>query len=215
MLAGWVIVCGILAGAFALRAVNRGRRRHPFAAALHGTLAAFWLVLAVAAALIGIDLRSYARLTNETPAAEVRFRQEGERRFAAEVMYPEGGSESFALAGDEWQLDARVLKWHGAALVLGLDPSFRLDRIGGRYRDIEQERSAPRTVHELARPDGVDVWSIAQRFHAWLPFVDAVYGSATFLPMADGAHYAVSVAPTGLLARPLNGPARQAVSAWH
>jgi hypothetical protein len=155
------------------------------------------------------------RLTAETPAAEVRFRQQGERRFAAEVLYPDGRREAFDLAGDEWQLDARVLKWHGAATLLGLDTHFRLDRIGGRYRDIAAERSEPRTVHELARPGGLDVWWLARRFHAWLPWVDALYGSATYLPMADGAHYAVGVAASGLVARPLNRAAREAVAAWH
>ena len=215
MLAVAILACGVIAAAFAVRAVHRARRRRPFSGLVYGVVAALWLVLAAAAALVGVNLQGYARLTAEAPAAEVRFRQQGERRFAAEVLYPDGRSESFELAGDEWQLDARVLKWHGAATMLGLDTAFRLDRIGGRYRDIAAERSQPRTVHELARPPGLDVWSLARRFHAWLPWLDALYGSATYLPMADGAHYAVSASASGLVARPQNRPAREAVSAWH
>ena len=46
----------------------------------------------------------------------------------------------------------------------------------------------------------------------WLPFVDAVYGSATYMPMADGARYQVSITQSGLIARPLN-PAADAVTA--
>jgi hypothetical protein len=215
MLVAAILACGVVAAAFAAGAVRRAKRRRPLLALLHAAAAVLCLALAATAALVGVNLQGYARLTAETPAAEVRFRQQGERRFAAEVLYPNGGSEAFDLAGDEWQLDARVLKWHGAATMLGLDTAFRLDRIGGRYRDIAAERSEPRTVHELARPPGVDVWSLARRFHAWLPWLDALYGSATYLPMADGAHYAVSVSATGLLARPLNRAAREAVSAWH
>jgi hypothetical protein len=45
--------------------------------------------------------------------------------------------------------------------------------------------------------------------------VDAVYGSATFLPMADKAAYAISASQTGLIARPLNEAARNAISGWH
>jgi len=165
--------------------------------------------------LVGVDLASYARLTHEAPVAELRFRQEGNQRYFAEVLHPDGEREGFVLAGDEWQLDARVLKWRGAATMIGFDSVFRLDRIGGRYRDITLERTAPRTVFELARPRGVDVWSLAQRFHRFLPWVDALYGSATYLPMADGAHYAVSISATGLLARPLNREAREAVAGWH
>ena len=150
MLAVVVIACGILAAAFAVRAVHRGRRGHPLAGLVHGLVAGVVLAVAAAAALVGVNLQGYMRLTNETPAAEVRFRQQGDRRFAAEVLYPDHTREAFDLAGDEWQLDARVLKWHAPATMLGLDTALRLDRIGGRYRDVANERSEPRTVYELA-----------------------------------------------------------------
>ena len=210
-----VLACGLVALAFALAAARRAGRRRPIACALHGFAAVAWLGFGALAALVGVDLASYARLTHEEPVAEIRFRQQGNQRYAAEVLHPDGERESFDLAGDEWQLDARVLKWHGAATLLGLDTGFRLDRIGGRYRDLAEERSAPRTVYELARPRGLDVWSLVRRFHAFLPWLDALYGSATYLPMAEGAHYAVSISSTGLLARPLNREAREAVAAWH
>jgi hypothetical protein len=42
-----------------------------------------------------------------------------------------------------------------------------------------------------------------------------LYGSATYLPMADGADYEVTVSQSGLVARPLNDAARLAVGAWH
>jgi hypothetical protein len=215
ILAAAVLACGVLALAFALRAANRSRHGRPIASTAHALVAALWLALGAAVALIGVDVGTYARLTYEAPVAEVRFRQMGDRRFDAELLLPDGARREFVLAGDEWQLDARVLKWHGAATLLGFDTGDRLDRIGGRYRDIERERTAPRTVFELAHPQGVDVWRLARRFHAWLPWLDALYGSATYLPMAEGAHYAVTISPTGLVARPLNREAREAVAAWH
>jgi hypothetical protein len=45
--------------------------------------------------------------------------------------------------------------------------------------------------------------------------VDALYGSATYLPMVDGALYEIKVSQSGLLARPLNQAAREAVGSWH
>jgi hypothetical protein len=47
-----------------------------------------------------------------------------------------------------------------------------------------------------------------------VPWVDALFGSATFVPMADGALYAVSVSQSGLIARPANQAARNAVAGW-
>ena len=82
-----------------------------------------------------------------------------------------------------------MLKWRGFANLLGLDARYRLERLGGRYVEIEQERSAARSVYALGAAPALDLWLLARAYPRWLPFVDAVYGSATYLPMADGARY--------------------------
>jgi hypothetical protein len=92
--------------------------------------------------------------------------------------------------------------------VLGLDARYRLERVSGRYTDIAQERIDPRTVYALCEPGPFDLWTLARDYPGWLPFVDAVYGSATYLPMADGATYEVTLTQSGLVARPQNAAAR-------
>ncbi len=119
------------------------------------------------------------------------------------------------LRGDEWQLDARILKWHGIAFLFGFDTVYRLDRLSGRYRDIAQERTAERTVYSLGEDRGLDLWTIVQKHGRWLPWVDAVYGSATYMPMVDRGSYNVLISTTGLLTRPRNDIAREAVRKWH
>ena len=58
-----------------------------------------------------------------------------------------------SMLGDEWQLDARVINWKPPATLLGLEPIYRLERLSGRYPDLVDERTAPRSVHALiARP---------------------------------------------------------------
>ena len=59
-----------------------------------------------------------------------------------------------------------------------------------------------------------DLWQFANEYQDWLQWVDAVYGSAVFLPMSDGAKYSISISRTGLIARPVNDEARKAVSQW-
>ena len=61
----------------------------------------------------------------------------------------------------------------------------------------------------------IDLWQLVHDYHRWLPWFDALYGSATYLPMADGALYDIKASPSGLLARPLNEAARNAVGNWH
>ncbi len=155
------------------------------------------------------------RLSFEQPAGELQFARTGEREFNAVLTYPSGETASFALRGDEWQVDARVLKWRAFANIVGFDTAYRLERISGRYTRVEDERAQPRTVYALNPPQRIDPWDLAHRYRSWLPWLDAIYGSATFLPMADGALYEIKVSQSGLIARPLNQAARAAVGGWH
>ena len=181
----------------------------------HGAASLIFLLAAVCAVLVGTNLRSYQRLAYEQPAGELQLTKTGDRQFDAVLSYPDGQRDSFLLRGDEWQVDARVLKWHAFANLLGFDAAYRLQRIGGRYSRVEEERTLPRTVYDLHAPGGIDPWELVHRYRSWVPWLDALYGSATFLPMADGALYEITVSQSGLVARPLNQAAREAVGSWH
>ncbi len=207
-------LCVLVGLMFLLLAGRRFRRRRFGSCALHGASSLVFFLAAACAALIGFDLLTYDRLTREQPALEAQFSRLGDQQFDVVLTYPSGATQRFALRGDDWQVDARVLKWHGAASVLGFDTAYRLERIGGRYVDIDRERDAARTVYELNPPRRVDAWTLLRRFHPYVPWVDTLYGSAAFMPMSDGARYEVKVSQSGLVARPLNVAAQQAVSAW-
>ena len=172
------------------------------------------LALAALAAAVGLNLRTYDRLTHEIPVATVSFQPLGEQAFSAVLAQAAGRTFVFDTYGDEWQLDARILKWRGIATVLGFDTIYRLDRFAGRYRDAAQERTGRRSVHSLNDEPGLDVWAWTRAYPRWLPWVDAVYGSATYMPMVAGATYRVTASPTGLLARPVNAAARKALRQW-
>lgn len=166
-------------------------------------------------ASVALNLRTYFRLTYEQPVATLSFAALGPQSFRATLTDAGGGIHTAELRGDDWELSARVLKWKGFASVIGLDPLYRLDRLGGRYQNLGQERNDYHSVVDLgAGAGGIDLWSLAGGHAAWLPWVDAGYGSATYLPMADGAQYTVSLSPTGLLARPANAAAEAAATHW-
>lgn len=211
-----LIILFALAGIlFLLAAVRRLHRRKILGGILNGATALVLILLSVCAALIAANLQSYRRLSFEQAAGELQFARTGEREFNAVLTYPSGERASFALRGDEWQVDARVLKWSAFANVIGFDTAYRLERISGRYAHIEDERAQPRTVYALNPPQRIDPWDLAHRYRSWLPWLDAIYGSATFLPMGDGALYEIKVSQSGLIARPLNQAARAAVGGWH
>jgi hypothetical protein len=164
--------------------------------------------------LLLANLLTYDRLTRERLVAEIRFQARAPQLFWAYVAPVKKDPGIFEMRGDEWQMDARVLKWRRMALVLGFDTVYRLDRLSGRYHDIRQERSGPRTVYSLSDEPGLDIWTLVRRHARWIPGVDALYGSATYMPMVDGARYGVFISASGLLARPQNDIAKEALSGW-
>src|ERR1700691_46090 len=198
-----------------IAAIRRLRRRRLTGGAVGGATALVLFLLAAGAGLIAVDLQTYQRLTYEKPAAELQLTRTGEREFNAVLTYPTGEHAGFTLHGDDWQIDARVLKWHGIADLLGFNAAYRLERISGRYASIEDEQRQPRSVYSLNPPERVDLWSLVRSYRSWVPWVDALYGSATYLPMADGALYQINVSQSRLIARPLNQAAREAVGNWH
>jgi hypothetical protein len=210
-----IIVFALTGVLFLVAAVRLLRRDRIVGGTLNGAVALVLILLSVCAALIAANLRTYQRLTFEQPAGELQLTRSGEREFNAVLSYPSGERTHFALRGDEWQIDARVLKWHALANLIGFDSAYRLERISGRYTRIEDERNEPHTVYSLYEPQRIDPWELVHRYHSWIPWMDAFYGSATFLPMADGALYEIQVTQSGLIARPLNQAARDAVASWH
>ncbi|AOU97129.1 hypothetical protein BI364_03140 [Acidihalobacter yilgarnensis] len=186
--------------------------RRPLRAGGRGSIGLILLAVATLASLAALDLAGYQRLTAERPVAVIRFAAAGPATYTARLTTAFGETASYRLLGQDWRLDARVLKWRAWATLLGFEPLYQLRRLSGRYASVADAQSRPHTVYAIGHDRGLDVWMWARRLH--LSFVDAVYGSSVYLPMAAGAEYRVSLGPTGLIARPENEAARQAVAGW-
>ena len=208
------VVGVLLAFPFELAAIRRLRRLQLVRGTLFFLSGATVLLVTAVAVLVAANLYTYARLTHEQEAARVSMRQLGERHYVLSVQPKGEPPRHFELRGDEWQMDARVLKWRAMGNLLGFDTLYRLERLSGRYGSVAAERAGPRTVHDLSEETSLDLWSLVRRHHAYVPFADALYGSAVYVPMSDGAEYTVSVSASGLLVRPVNDTARKAVGGW-
>ncbi|MBB5210669.1 cation/multidrug efflux pump [Microbulbifer hydrolyticus] len=182
---------------------------------VRGTVGLVLLAGALMIVLLALDVYSYRNLAQEHSVGTVSFERLDNQHFMVKFADEDGISQEFELYGDQWQLDARMLKWKGVLARWGIEPAYRLDRLSGRYLTLQDERNKERSVYSLSQSEhGVDVWSMLRDMDNRVPMVDAVYGSATFLPMQDGAVYEVRISHTGLLARPLNQQARSALNEW-
>jgi len=134
-------------------------------------------------------------------AARIAVRPMGPQKFIATVTQADGRSQTFDLAGDQIYVDAHIIKWKPIANLVGLHTAYELDRVGGRYQAIEQERSAPRTIHLLRDERPVELFQLRQRYSFLAPLYDAQYGSATFIEVKEPAELEVRVSTSGLLVR--------------
>ena len=201
----WILAA--LALLFALvQLVALGRRlraRRPFAAILRTLFLLVGLALALLLAGAGWSLRGYRLLGEEAPVVMVDARILSPQRWALTLTWPDGQRRDVALAGDAWRIEALVLKWKLPAVLAGLPPLYRLDRLSGRYDDTADEMNGMRTVVDFRDAGDCDLVTLARAHPDWLPMVDTVYGSGAYLPLVDGGHYTVSLMRTGaLVARP-------------
>jgi hypothetical protein len=199
---------------FVVSMLRHARRRRPLRAT--GSLAggATSGALGGASILLAFSYFGYGQLVDEQVVSQIEFSQSAPGEYVARLMIVGESDRLLPLRGNEWQMDARVVNWKPPATLLGLDPIYQLERLSGRYSSVDDELSERRTVHALSEDMTLDVWKVARRFPRLLPGVDAYYGTATYLPMADGARFEVTMTRTALIARPVNDAARQAVGDW-
>ena len=198
---GFVGALHLVAGLVALR------RRRPFRFVIRTLVGLLLLSLGALGGAAGIGMQGYRALTREDLAARIVVQPIGPQLFSATVHIP-GRTESsyYELAGDALYVDAHILKWHPMANVIGLHTAYELDRIAGRYDDLDRERSAPRTVHSLAPERWVDLFALRTRYTALSPVLDAEYGSGTFARVTEPGEFHVLVSTTGLLIRQIAVP---------
>ena|SRR6266498_1723117 len=200
-----MIAFDLLAVALIFLAASAWRKRNHVSSVVGFLAAALFLTLGVLCGAITLGIRGYRMFTQEALAATIKTEPVGPHRFRATVTLADSSLHMFDLAGDAVYVDAHVLKWRPLGTLLGLQTVYELDRIAGRYQALGDEQTLERTVYSLAQKKPFDAFDLARRYWVLRPFVDAEYGSATFVSStgtpARPATYEVRVSTTGLLVR--------------
>jgi len=180
---------------------------------LKGWLLSLLVAGSVIAGLAAWELRQFRPLDTEHPVAVVEFRQLSPQQYEAFLSIAGEESErQILIHGDLWELDAQVLRWRGLGEALGLQEGYRLNRLGGRYVAFEQQRNVAvaLTARLHATPTWRDLWLWVDR-QSDPRLLEADAFALRFMPLANGARFAVEIAPTGLTPVPLNPAAVEAV----
>jgi hypothetical protein len=179
------------------------------------------LAAGLAASLIGLNIQTYSRLTYERPVATVKVSAVNPalKLYKVDVERTDGAhvTQTCQLQGDEWILGARVQKWQPWANILGLDATYDLDQMANKYVSVTEANGKPITACDMAGPKP-DVNKYAPTGAvAWLMKLvqveDRKFGSANYMPLADGAEYKVVMTQSGLNSEPSNPVAQAANNA--
>lgn len=182
---------------------------------LKGTSGLLLFLCALFLGFCAFDISSYKQLTAEQKIASIRFKKIDHQHYLAAFTINGGETKEYDLYGDQWQLDSRVIKWSNYAVRFGMKTGYRLDRLAGRYLSLNDERNKTRKVYSINEsPAGIDSWLWLNNVDDFISFIDARYGSGVFLPMSDNGFYQISLTNSGLIARPLNQAAKEAVELW-
>ena len=159
-------------------------------------------VLGLPVALLGWNLHSFHRLTNEAPIAQLRFVQLAPQQYAVELRSGDFcTAQHYTIKGDEWRLDARFLKWKPLANLFGLDAQYRLDRLGGRYSDIREAGRRQPSIYEISNKPAIDLTDyLNEKWLSWSP-VDTYFGSSVYEAIDPAYEYTVYRSQSGLLVR--------------
>ena len=146
--------------------------------------------------------RAFGSFAGETLVATVTTQRTAPNEFLLTYRpaQPSGeaGARTVSLRGDQWMISGGIVKWHPWLTALGL-PSYQKPlRLAGQSSRAKSTGNAPAAAVELE--PGVDrIWEWLYRVDPYLPFVEAVYGSAAYVYVEPDRIQEVYVTPSGYL----------------
>ncbi len=187
---------------------RRRRRRHfKFGRAVGGTM-----VLLIATSLLWLTflLQTYIGLTSEIKVAQVKAFKTNNvpHHMSVELILYDGNGkvtsdEHYEVEGDEWMIQANIIKFAPWLNIVGFHSGFKLTRLEGRFDDVNMERNSTHSVVDLNGGDD-NFFKTIHTQGGWLaPFVDASYGNAVIIP-PDGT-YDITMSQDSLIARRVSG----------
>ena len=174
-----------------------------------------------AVALLALNTQTFARLSHENDVANVVVKSlnpgDNTWRITIQRLDVPNTVQTCDIQGDAWEMSARVQKWKPWANVLGLDTTYALDQVTNRYFNAARANGRPITACDLKGPvPAVDNY-VPNSWLNWLVGESYTeqrhFGSAAYMPNADGAVYKLVMTQAGLNAEPVNAAANQANAA--
>ncbi|MCK5217913.1 hypothetical protein KAR10_00215 [bacterium] len=156
--------------------------------------------------LAGTTLRTYTTFTRQDLVGTIECLEWNPEekiiivRFKAISQGRTSAPQTYSLYGDNWEINAHILKWNPKANLMGLHTAYRLNQIKGIYQSAAEESRRPHRAYALT-PGKDWIWWFLSRYGESFPLVEAVYGNAVSKPARSGQQFEIFVTTSGLSAR--------------
>lgn len=210
---GLAVLVGCLALILLYLTFRLGRHLEWFLGWLKGCALVLLLAGCVAVALLAWEFSQFKPIADGARVATLEFRQIGAQQYDVRIT-PAATAQPLAVQGHLWELEVQVLRWRGLPHMLGLEDGYRLNGLSGRYLTLEQQREKESSLtHPLHRtPAWRDAWRWLDTLNLGWLYADAF--TIRFMPIADGARYAVEIGTTGLSPVAMNAQALEAMKGF-
>ncbi|MDX1504850.1 MAG: hypothetical protein R3221_03985 [Spongiibacter sp.] len=164
--------------------------------------------------LVSHDMMAYRNLAEEDKIGAIYIVENSPREFTLRIEHPDGEVAQYRVHGDQWRLEARVIRWDKAIASTGVKNLVKLQRVSGRYADLGRQAVSAATEHNIHRDEVVDTWQWLRQGDLIWRWVDVDFGSGVFAPLVDGAAYGIYLGRSGMFIQPENPIAIQALRDW-
>ena len=196
----WLIACGWWIGVVRVQGVVKKFQ--------YLIQAVVFTLLSLLLSTILIVLHAFQAFSGETLVAQVTAKRLAAQEF--ELTYlPIGKPGSAAihatLEGDQWMISGGLVKWHPWLTMFGMKSYHKPLRLSGQFSDAAMQRDHLPTLALLTSASD-HFWEALYWADPYLPFVEAVYGTAAYAYVEPGVIQEVYVTPSGYMIK--RGPER-------
>jgi len=205
----WIVFAiGLLLLVIATVNIFRKKYSHVILNGILGILCCVVSILGLSALL---NYYTYSPIQDNNQIATVTVKKTSINDDSYQVRLSSANSQEqeYFIQGKEWELAARILNWDGLIKKLGIKNSYRLEKLSSHNRG--EATSHIQTVYELSTNDGLDFAMLAYKHPHFIPLINRIFGSAVYMPLSNGAQYAIYIGTNGLVAKPLNDEAKKAL----
>ena len=154
------------------------------------------LILLYIATVFGF-VWTYNALTYEEPIAIVTF-GDYNKTSQTHTMHLKDDDGNFIgdykIYGDQWRIDARFVKMKNWANILGMDSRYALDRVEGRYENVEDQNNKKNVAYDLGKDDHDLVFGSGF-------FVDTEFGTSVYKEIDPKMVYTVYKTQSAMIVR--------------